>query len=441
VTYWSVDNAGNVEQAHTFTPQIDLAAPVTTATASPSGWTNGSVTLTLTATDTGGSGVNATYYVIGGGAQQIYSAPVVLSAATAVTYWSVDNVGNIEQAHTFTPQIDTMAPITTAAASPSSGWTNGTVALTLTATDSGGSGVKATYYKIGTGAQQTYSAPLTLSDATPVTYWSVDNAGNVEQAHTFTPQIDTKAPVTTATVCPSGWTKCSVTLTLSATDSGGSGLKATYYKIDGGSQQTYTKPITLTSSATVTYWSVDNAGNVEQAHTFAPQIDTTPPVTTAAASPSGWTNGSVTLTLSATDTGGSGVEATYYKIGCGTQQTYTKPLVLSDATPVTYWSVDNVGNVEQAHTFTPQIDTSPPMVTITAPVSCGSYKLGQVVKASWTATDALSGINAALTGSTPVANGAAIDTSSVGQKTFTVTATDNAGNVTTKTVTYTVTQH
>ena len=42
-------------------------------------------------------------------------------------------------------------------------------------------------------------------------------------------------------------------------------------------------------------------------------------------------------------------------------------------------------------------------------------------------------------GSTPVANGVAIDTSSVGQNTFTVTATDNAGNVTVKTVTYTVT--
>ena len=79
------------------------------------------------------------------------------------------------------------------------------------------------------------------------------------------------------------------------------------------------------------------------------------------------------------------------------------------------------------------------MVTIKAPASHGSYKLGATVIASWTATDALSGINAALTSSVPVANGVAIDTSSAGQKTFTVTATDNAGNVTTKTVTYTVT--
>ena len=106
---------------------------------------------------------------------------------------------------------------------------------------------------------------------------------------------------------------------------------------------------------------------------------------------------------------------------------------------VTYWSVDNVGNTETAKSCTVKIDLTAPVVTITAPVNGASYKLDAAVIAGWTATDALSGINAALTTDT-LANGMAIDTSSTGSKTFTVTATDNAGNVTTKTVTYTVTK-
>ena len=58
-----------------------------------------------------------------------------------------------------------------------------------------------------------------------------------------------------------------------------------------------------------------------------------------------------------------------------------------------------------------------------------------MVTASYGCGDATSGVDSCVG---TVANGGSLDTSSVGQHTFTVTARDHAGNERTKTVTYTV---
>jgi hypothetical protein len=82
-----------------------------------------------------------------------------------------------------------------------------------------------------------------------------------------------------------------------------------------------------------------------------------------------------------------------------------------------------------------KVDTVKPAVTITAPVNGTTYALNSTVLASYTCSDKTSGV-ASCTGT--VADGAAITTSSKGRKKFTVASTDNAGNIATKTVTYTV---
>ncbi len=128
-------------------------------------------------------------------------------------------------------------------------WHNGPVTVHFSANDCGGLGVAYTEYSLDNGSTWTQGTSVTISSAgtTTVLYHSVDIVGNVETAKSVSVKIDLTAPTTTATASPSGWTKGSVTLTLAATDSGGSGLKATYYKIDGGSQQTYSSAIKLTS--------------------------------------------------------------------------------------------------------------------------------------------------------------------------------------------------
>ena len=72
----------------------------------------------------------------------------------------------------------------------------------------------------------------------------------------------------------------------------------------------------------------------------------------------------------------------------------------------------------------PVPDTTAPAIAIASPGANAAYALNQSVLASYTCTDA-SGI-AFCTGT--VANGAAIDTSSAGLKTFCVTAVDGVGN-------------
>ncbi|MEH7096132.1 endo-1,4-beta-xylanase [Neobacillus vireti] len=94
--------------------------------------------------------------------------------------------------------VDTAAPVTTNNAPTD--WVNKDVTVDLTATDNG-SGVKATYYKVDNGAQQTGNS-ITISDegVHNFTYWSVDNAGNIEAEHSATVKIDKTAPTLTITL-------------------------------------------------------------------------------------------------------------------------------------------------------------------------------------------------------------------------------------------------
>lgn len=102
--------------------------------------------------------------------------------------------------------------------------------------------------------------------------------------------FDTTPPVTTATLSgPKGnndWYGGAVTITLSATDPD-SPVAATYYSVDGGSQQTYSAPFTIAGDGVhqLSFYSVDPAGNQEKAHQLTIKIDATPPALTVAVHP------------------------------------------------------------------------------------------------------------------------------------------------------------
>ena len=82
-------------------------------------------------------------------------------------------------------------------------------------------------------------------------------------------------------------------------------------------------------------------------------------------------------------------------------------------------------------------DATAPTITITTPPDGASYTLHQAVNADYECTDEAGGSGLASCVGT-VANGTAIDTSTVGSKTIIVTATDNAGNSTSITNEYQV---
>jgi hypothetical protein len=85
----------------------------------------------------------------------------------------------------------------------------------------------------------------------------------------------------------------------------------------------------------------------------------------------------------------------------------------------------------------PPSDATPPTITLTTPAEDAVYVLGQTVNADYACQDESGGSGlASCVGTVP--NGSAIDTNSIGEKTFTVDAADNANNTVSVTRTYRV---
>jgi fibronectin type 3 domain-containing protein len=155
-------------------------------------------------------------------------------------------------------------------------WVNTGQAVTLTAEDSSCmfSGVKEIKYCEGSGCtpDTTFNAanPLDYQSEqdTVVRYQAQDNAGNLSATNEFNVKIDKSAPVTEDNT-PDGEQDTNVTVLLDAADSL-SGVAATYYRINDGDWNAGAA-ISLTEKGVyaIEYYSVDNAGNEEEAKTAA----------------------------------------------------------------------------------------------------------------------------------------------------------------------------
>src|SRR5581483_2602380 len=252
--------------------------------------------------------------------------------------------------------VDTTEPTSSASGNDAS-WHSSDVTVTLSATDgASGSGVKNVKYDVDGGALQTIAgaggdvtvgAPSDHSnDGThTIAFYATDNAGNVESpSNTVTVKIDTTKPSTSLTTSPAipdgdnGWFKQpSVDFTLNASDAG-SGVAASYYTLDGGAAHTYTgSAVSVTGQRdhTVTFWSVDNAGNVEDAATTHVKLDDVKPSTAIAVSPlspngaHGWYVSTPSFTLSPSDAT-SGVASTSYDLDGGPAQPYSSAVSIPD---------------------------------------------------------------------------------------------------------------
>ena len=123
--------------------------------------------------------------------------------------------------------------------------------------------------------------------------------------------VDTTLPVDTSTV-PSGWQHDKATITLSGTDIGDqSGVSHMVYNLDGNGPTAAnvgdTFDITGNGTHTLQTSVVDLAGNVSAVTPYVVHVDSAAPVDTTTV-PAGWvTTPSVDVSVSGTDTGGSGV--------------------------------------------------------------------------------------------------------------------------------------
>ena len=126
----------------------------------------------------------------------------------------------------------------------------------------------------------------------------------------------------------------------------------------------------------------DNADNAGAGANLTITPDITPPLVTAATSPAlsngvTWYNQTPSVTLSATDAGGSGVALIQYKIDAdAVWTTYSAPVAVTrgDGTHTVYYrATDNVGNVSAQGSATVQVDQTVPTATVTIAESPDAY--------------------------------------------------------------------
>jgi large repetitive protein len=384
VSFYSVDNAGNIEEVKTTEVKIDKTAPVTNSDIATN-WNKGKVKVNLTATDDL-SGVAKTFYSIDGSAYtEGNTFTISTEGITQVSFYSVDNAGNKEAAKIEEVMIDNTAPVTKSDITDQ--WNSDAVKVDLTATDNL-SGVAKTYYSInGSEYLEGNSFTVTGEGVIQVSFYSVDNAGNEEAVKTEFVKLDNQAPETVSDVTDR-WNTGDVTVNLTATDNE-SGVATTFYSINGSEFVEGTE-ITVNQEGInkVSFYSVDNVGTVEVAKTIDVKIDKTAPTTVSNITDE-WNQSQVAVKLTATDDL-SGVAKTYYSINGtdyveGTQFTVSQEGI----NKVSFYSVDNAGNIEDVQTVEVKVDKTAPVVSWNL---ADQYALGDSLPLAYKATDEHSGI-------------------------------------------------
>jgi hypothetical protein len=294
-----------------------------------------------------------------------------------------DAAGNLEASNsnnTKTTKVDPLAPSTTLVLAGSTYGSDPvylTPATTMTMEVKDDNANVATFYQLEGGPVLNYSSPLKgfETGSHNMTYWSVDGAGNEEKRQSLWFSIDGNAPVTSIVFDGSSFTGEAITFLAAGTriildpQDEGSGLTATTYRIDNMDPVAYASPFTLDKPGvhTLIFNSVDNLGNVERIQTFKLQSDSYVP-TTIAVVPSVPQRYDYTVKLKTSDTE-SGVSATFYRIAVpegGFSDWEVGTEILMEARPdhsadgtytIEYYSIDNVGHVEQVKSVKVGVDT------------------------------------------------------------------------------------
>jgi hypothetical protein len=289
---------------------------------------------------------------------------------------------------------------------------------------------------VGTDPQSAAAGDLNGDGATDLVVANASDNGIAVLLNT----TDVVPPATLATVSPAananGWHKAAVAVSLSATDNpGGAGVREVRYRV-GNSPEVVVAgaaaSVGLTTQGVfpIGYRAVDHAGNVEPAHDLAARVDWTAPTISASATPpanaASWNNSNVTVTFECADalSGIAECPASVMVSAEGANQTATGT------------AADLAGNAATT-SRTVSLDKTPPSLTM--PALAASYVLNSVVTLAYAAYDPLSGVkqvSATLNGAPAVPGETPL--TRVGTNTFTLTATDIAGNVVTESATFQV---
>lgn len=308
-------------------------------------------------------------------------------------------------------KLDRVAPVTTDNAPTTIDWIKAPLTILLSPEDTiPGSGVVNTFYTTDGLVPSRVSSEGTIinlgsSGVYDVQYFSVDNAGNEETTKSCTNllSVDAEPPITVINVSPSTpdgenwWYKTQPEISFTAIDIY-SGVNQTFYKInDDLAFIEYTGMpflLPIEGAVTITYYSTDNVGNIEQERISVVKYDITPPVTTTDAPLTGYTSHSI-INFIVNDTG-SGVATTYYTTD-GTDPNLSSPsgsfveFSSSGTYTLKFFSIDNAGNVETIKTQVINVDLEAPVVSNFSPIDC--IITDATTEISFQVGDSLSGVD------------------------------------------------
>ena len=266
---------------------------------------------------------------------------------------------------------------------------------------------------------------------TLVTFRATDSAFNTDAA---------QAKVTVAGIAPPLVTP-PVSITVEATRP--SGISAIHASIaaflrDATALDAADGPVAVTNDAPavfplgqtqVTFTAKDSTSNRDAAQARVNVVDTTAPLIFGDPGPpanaAGWNNANVTVVFTCHDRV-SGVS------NCEVGWTIT---IEGEGQRVRGTAIDQAGNTATIVVGDINIDKTAPIVAIASPAQDAVFLANDTVVADWTASDSLSGISSS---SGTVPSGLPIDTSFQGLNSFTITASDEAGNTASASHSYTV---
>ena len=344
---------------------VDTTRPkINSIEKSTNGWTNGSVTLTVNASDA--SGIKD--YSFNDGADWQTSNKKTFSSNTEVDIKVRDTAGN-ESAVSYVniTNIDKTAPKIVGIDKSTTKYTK-KLTLIARATDAQS---RIAAYSFDDGANwiestSTFYPMLYSTNQSSVKVKVRDTAGNVSAATAVTiDNIDnTKPVITSVTGNASDWTNKDVTLTVNASDNKQLNTKA--YSFNNGDTWQASNKKSFSSNQTVNIKVRDEAGNISDAISVViNRIDKTKPtINSVTGNPVDWTNKDVTLTVNASDTGAglNTAQGAYSFDGGTTWSNNTSKVYTSNTNGIVIKVRDNVGNITTNTINITKIDKTVPSI-------------------------------------------------------------------------------
>lgn len=392
VKYFAVDNVGNAEQPKWATFTVDLTAPTSTREVS-GGHLDGEILspralISLVPHDEA-SGIKKTEFFFDGGKPLPYTTKIspagLADGEHTLTYYSSDNVGNIESPQKFTFYLDAKGPEVKSsfdadfAVSGGRSYASTSTLIALEATDNK-AGVKQLFYSINGAPEKVYTAPFALpakQGSYSIKYRAIDQVGNVGVTVTdkqvSTIYIDDTPPIVTHSVSmPKVFTRDTLfvtdkTLFTIKSFDAESGGAIVDYKLDNSVETTYEAPFTIphegkhalsysgtdlvnNSAVKTAFFVADNTAPEIFVHTSLEKIGSQKLVAKEQEIPI-YASGT-SFYMAATDKA-VGTKAIYFSLNKQPEMLYTQPVkfITKGVHSLTIKAVDFLGNVKTMDTI------------------------------------------------------------------------------------------